>query len=47
MHRFTTLAAIITACGIIAMGADNSQRLAHCETAGRSAAECRLLILGR
>lgn len=47
MHRFTTLAAIITACGIIAMGADNSQRLAQCETAGRSAAECRLLILGR
>jgi len=45
--RFLTLAALLTACGIVAMGADNSQRLAHCETAGRSAAECRLLILGR
>jgi hypothetical protein len=33
--------------GVIAMGNDNSRQLARCESAGRSAAECRLLVLGR
>ena len=47
MDRFLTLAALLTACGLIAMGADNADRLAQCESAGRSAAECRLLVLGR
>ncbi len=42
-----TLAALLTACGIVAMGADNQNQLARCESAGRSAAECRLVILGR
>ena len=38
---------LLTALGIVAMGADNSHRLARCEASGRSAAECRLLVLGR
>ena len=33
--------------GIIAMGFDNSRQLERCESAGRSAAECRLVVLGR
>ena len=40
-------AMLLTVAGIIAMGADNSKRLAQCESAGRSQAECRLLVLGR
>ena len=32
---------------IVAMGFDNSNHLARCESAGRSAAECRLVVLGR
>jgi hypothetical protein len=47
MDRLLTLAALLTACGVLAMGADNSNRLARCESAGRSAAECRLVVLGR
>jgi len=45
--RLLTLAAVLTACGVLAMGADNSRQLARCESAGRSAAECRLVVLGR
>lgn len=45
--RILTAAAILTACAVLAMGADNADRLEHCQAAGRSAAECRLLILGR
>jgi hypothetical protein len=33
--------------GVLVMGFDNSRQLARCESAGRSAAECRLLVLGR
>jgi hypothetical protein len=40
-------AMLLTVAGIIAMGADNANQLARCESAGRSAAECRLLVLGR
>jgi hypothetical protein len=40
-------AMLLTVAGIIAMGADNSKRLAQCESAGRGQAECRLLVLGR
>jgi hypothetical protein len=47
MDRILTLAALLTACAVLAMGADNSNQLARCESAGRSAAECRLLVLGR
>jgi hypothetical protein len=45
--RILTLAAVLTACAVLAMGADNANRLAQCESAGRSAEECRLLVLGR
>jgi hypothetical protein len=45
--RILTLAAVLTACAVLAMGADNANRLAQCESAGRSAAECRLVVLGR
>ena len=45
--RLLTLAAVLTACGVLAMGADNAAQLARCEAAGRSAAECRLVVLGR
>jgi hypothetical protein len=45
--RILTLAALLTACGVLAMGADNANQLARCESAGRSAAKCRLLVLGR
>ena len=41
------LLAILTACGILAMGADNYTRLQRCESAGRSPAYCRLVVLGR
>ena len=42
----------LLACGaivaaLVAMGIDNSRQLARCESAGRSAAECRLVVLGR
>jgi len=42
----------LVACGaivaaLVAMGFDNSRQLARCESAGRSAAECRLVVLGR
>jgi hypothetical protein len=47
MNRILTLAAVLTACAVLAMGADNSKRLQQCESGGRSAAECRLLVLGR
>jgi len=47
MNRILTLAAVLTACAVLAMGADNANRLAQCESGGRSAAECRLLVLGR
>ncbi len=40
-------AMLLTVAGIIAMGADNADRLERCESAGRSAAECRLVVLGR
>ncbi len=40
-------AMLLTVAGIIAMGADNSQRLERCEASGRGPAECRLLVLGR
>lgn len=40
-------AMLLTVAGIIAMGADNSNRLAQCEASGRGQAECRLLVLGR
>jgi hypothetical protein len=46
-NRLLTLAALLTACGVLAMGADNANQLARCESAGRSAAECRLVVLGR
>jgi hypothetical protein len=45
--RLFTLAAVLTACGVLAMGADNANQLARCESAGRSADECRLVVLGR
>jgi hypothetical protein len=45
--RILTLAAVLTACAVLAMGFDNADRLRRCESAGRSAAECRLLVLGR
>jgi len=41
------LLAIITACGILAMGADNHTRLTRCEASGHSVAYCRLIVLGR
>jgi len=40
-------AMLLTVAGILAMGADNANQLARCESAGRSAAECRLVVLGR
>ncbi len=45
--RILTIAALLTACGIVAMGVDNANQLARCDSAGRSAAECRLVVLGR
>jgi hypothetical protein len=47
MNRILTLAAVLTACAVLAMGADNQNQLARCESGGRSVAECRLLVLGR
>ena len=47
MNRILTLAAVLTACAVLAMGADNANQLQRCESGGRSAAECRLLVLGR
>jgi hypothetical protein len=37
----------LTAIALVFMGFDNSRQLARCESAGRSAAECRLVVLGR
>jgi hypothetical protein len=42
----------LVACGaivaaLVAMGIDNHSHLQRCEAAGRSAAECRLVVLGR
>jgi hypothetical protein len=42
----------LLACGaivaaIVAMGFDNHSQLQRCEASGRSAAECRLVVLGR
>ena len=42
----------LVACGaivaaLVAMGIDNHSQLQRCESAGRSAAECRLVVLGR
>jgi hypothetical protein len=47
MDRLLTLAAVLTACAVLAMGADNANQLQRCESTGRSAAECRLVVLGR
>ena len=46
-NRLLTLSAVLTACAVLAMGADNAARLDRCEASGRGAAECRLLVLGR
>ena len=45
--RLLTLAALLTAGAVLAMGADNAAQLQRCESAGRSAAYCRLIVLGR
>jgi hypothetical protein len=42
----------LLACGaivaaLVAMGFDNHSQLQRCEATGRSAAECRLVVLGR
>jgi hypothetical protein len=42
----------LVACGaivaaLVAMGIDNHSRLQRCESAGRSPAYCRLIVLGR
>jgi hypothetical protein len=47
MKRTHTLALLLIGAGILAMGADNSARLARCEATGRGPAECRLIVLGR
>jgi len=46
-NRLLTLSAVLTLAAVLAMGADNAARLEHCESAGRSAAECKLVVLGR
>ena len=45
--RILTAAALLTVAAIVAMGFDNRQALARCESSGRSQAECRLVVLGR
>ena len=45
--RILAVAAMLTACGLLVMGADNAAQLKRCESAGRPAAECRLIVLGR
>ena len=45
--RLLTLAAVLTAGAVLAMGIDNHSQLQRCESAGRSAAYCRLVVLGR
>jgi hypothetical protein len=45
--RILTVAAILTVCAVLVMGADNAERLERCQAGGRSAAECQLVILGR
>jgi hypothetical protein len=47
-----TSLAYLVACGaivaaLVAMGIDNHSQLQRCESAGRSAAYCRLIVLGR
>lgn len=42
---FAACAAVVAA--IIAMGFDNHSQLQRCESTGRTAAECRLVVLGR
>jgi hypothetical protein len=47
-----SFAGYLLACGaivaaLVAMGFDNHSQLQRCESAGRSAAECRLVVLGR
>jgi hypothetical protein len=37
----------LTAVALVLMGFDNSRQLTRCQAAGRSAAECRLVVLGR
>jgi len=37
----------LTAIALVFMGFDNSRQLTRCEASGRSAAECRLVVLGR
>jgi hypothetical protein len=45
--RILTAAALLTVAALAAMGFDNQRVLARCEASGRSAAECRLVVLGR
>ena len=45
--RILTAAALLTVAAIVAMGFDNRQALARCESTGRSQEECRLVVLGR
>ena len=47
MHRIHLIAVLLIGAGVLAMGADNTNRLARCEATGRGPAECRLLVLGR
>lgn len=37
----------LTAIALVFMGFDNSRQLTRCQASGRSAAECRLVVLGR
>jgi hypothetical protein len=37
----------LAAIALVFMGFDNSRQLTRCESTGRSAAECRLVVLGR
>ena len=45
--RILTACAALTVAAILAMGADNASRLAHCTASGHSQAACNLQILGR
>lgn len=45
--RCLTAAVLLTVAAIVAMGFDNQRVLARCEAAGRSAEQCRLVVLGR
>ena len=37
----------LTAIALVFMGFDNNRQLTRCQASGRSAAECRLVVLGR